>query len=413
VRGPTATPSQSPAFKQRYSIAPEVCFSIVHVHRTIDLESSSEELRDRFCDAFKKLLEWRQKGLGEAFSEKRKIKMVLTKGAPYVKFNDKKGQERFLWVDTKLEHLYWGERKAVVNNKSGKFKPHKAKGCILIDDIKKIITTCPELVDASKVFADRFAANESCCMRIEAEGRSIDLEAANQEVRDAWVNSLRTVVALGVGSEKKKIYMFEGEDGNEDLTDEDQGKELDDIDSEDEKKNLPKIQLKIPLPKTKRGSEFEENKKELLVSNLPPIEIAPDVENFVLDLQCDIGADKSFLLKIEGNIVRAAWIEGISDSNVLSRYCFNVGQGVIGKLAEKKENEVVVLPDAYENPEFDKTFDTSCKYKTTSFLAVNIGKGIVCFANKQDMHYKKDYFQESHVQPVLSKVADLKGLLHW
>jgi hypothetical protein len=417
------SPSECPAFRQRLETAAHLCITVVGAHRTVDLEAPTGETRDRFVQALKQMLDWRHQSLGgDEYREKRQIKMVLTKGNTFLKFNEKKGQERFVWVDTKLEKIYWGDKKSVINKSTGKFRPHKAKGCMLIDDIKKIVTNKAECESTSKPFALRFEANETSCMSIDAEGRFLDLEAPSAEVRDAWVKSLRTVIALGAGSAKKKPYIFDGEEGNEDLTDEDEGKEVNDVDSEEERMNLPKIEINLAKSEEKmkatkahnkaRESQLEEKKAEL-VSNLPKINIDSKVEDFMVDLQCDIGADRSFLLRVEDQRTRAAFIEGISDEALISRYCFAHGQSAIGKFAQKKAGEVLVLADAYENADFDLAFDNASKYKTTSFMAIHFGSGIICFANKQDMQFKKDYFQKSHIDTVQSKLGELKGLLNW
>eukprot|EP00475_Leptophrys_vorax_P045796 TRINITY_DN9646_c0_g1_i1.p1 TRINITY_DN9646_c0_g1~~TRINITY_DN9646_c0_g1_i1.p1 ORF type:complete len:758 (-),score=227.24 TRINITY_DN9646_c0_g1_i1:1994-4267(-) len=417
---PESSPSDCAAFKQRFETVPELCLSVIHAHRTVDLEAASAAERDRFLGALRGLIHWRDVGLGgDEFKIKMKTKLVLTKGAVFTKFNEKKGQERFIWVDTRLEKVYWGERKAVVNKSTGKFRPHKAKGYILVDDIKKIVTSSAQNESTSKAFSDRFAANEACCFSVDADGRFLDVEAASAELRDAWVHSLRTIVALGIGFEKKKAYMFDGEEGNEDLTDEDEGKVMNEVGSDEEPLNLPKILLNIKddMMKSRKNlmktSPLNDQKEALKTYHYAPISIDSKVEDFLIDLQCDIGADKSFLLKVQDNVVRPAWIEGVENASLLENCICHVGAGVIGKLGP---GQTIILGDAYDNAEFDlKTFDQSHKYKTTSFLAVNFGdgKGVLCFANKQDMQFKKDYFQKEHLDVVLEKTAELSALLNW
>jgi hypothetical protein len=402
--------------------AKKLCFSVNHQNRTLDLEAFSEERAVKFVNAIRELISWRDQVNGKEWTDKKKIKSILTKGQVFTKYNEKKGQERIVWVDSKLDHVYWGDKADVYNKSNGKFKSYKAKGFILIDEIVRVVVKKEYLDSSSPAFKNRFNANEDCCLSIDADGRFLDLEAPNNEIRDAWVGALKTILALGKGTKNREKWILNhNEDDNEDYSD-DEGKVIEESLSEDDALSLPKIRIPKVIEEYYAQTHKSTPKKDdkavaievAIEKSFPAVKLSTESIQFLNNLQSEIEADRGFLLKVVDNYLQPIWTDTELHESVKPRFYYSAVEGAFGKIISSKKPRI--FSDVYAEKDFDLIYDRLTKYKTTSYIAVPIGDdkciGLLCFANKQDFPFKKDYFQSSHLETLIEKSASVLKILN-
>lgn len=120
--------------------------------------------------------------------------------------------------------------------------------------------------------------------------------------------------------------------------------------------------------------------------------------NFVRNIREEFEADRGALFLVNADTKSAASVVFEGQQGDPAEFKFN--EGIVGLVAAT--GDIIIVPDAYEDPRFDQTADKEHSYKTTSLLVSPItdraGRvvAVIELINRQDHPYTRDWFNVEH-----------------